>query len=536
VAIGNARFIEETRRARQEAEEANRAKSQFLANMSHELRTPLNAIIGYSEMLQEEATDLGYDDLAPDLEKINGAGKHLLGLINDILDISKIEAGRVDLFLESFDIAATVREVVTTITPLVEKNANTLHVELGDGLGSMRADLTKVRQGLFNLLSNASKFTSNGDIWLRVWRETSPLTLPLAGEGKGWVTFSVQDTGIGMTQEQMARLFQAFSQAEASTTRRYGGTGLGLAITRHFCQMMGGDIYVESEPGNGSTFTIRLPAEVGVLAEERPAITEPTAQEAPQWASTVLVIDDDPTVHDLMRRFLGREGFHVVSALGGEEGLRLSRELRPQAITLDVMMPGMDGWAVLSALKGDPELADVPVIMVTIIDQKNMGYALGASEYITKPIDWERLVAVLRKYRVDHTPGCVLVVEDVDVTREMLRRVLEREGWTVAEAENGRVGLERVAKSQPDLILLDLMMPEMDGFEFLEELRRKDEWCSIPVVVVTAKELTEEDRQRLNGYVERVIQKGAYSGEALLMEVRRLVGAYAGQKKAKGVN
>jgi CheY-like chemotaxis protein len=256
----------------------------------------------------------------------------------------------------------------------------------------------------------------------------------------------------------------------------------------------------------------------------------------------VLAIDDDPTVHDLMRRSLGREGFHVVSALGGEEGLRLARELRPDVITLDVMMPGLDGWAVLSALKSDPELADIPVVMVTIIDQKNLGYALGAAEYLTKPIDRDRLVAILKKYRsllsrspegsegeaegAERTPRPILVVEDDAATREMLRRVLQKEDWAVIEAENGRAALERVAERRPDLILLDLMMPEMDGFEFLEELRRHGQWRSIPVVVVTAKELTNEDRQRLNGYVERVIQKGAYTGDGLLAEVRRLVGAF----------
>jgi len=438
----------------------------------------------------------------------------------------------------------------------------------------MHADLTKIRQSLFNLLSNACKFTEQGTVTLDVTKEmsvsisagedardetvekddsdpsflqslsevspvkkdekaelfspSSPATEndaspPIVSSEEEQILFRVSDSGIGMTPEQMGKLFQAFSQADASTTRKFGGTGLGLLITKRFSEMMGGDIAVESEYEKGTTFTIRLPAKVAVLKTE--TSSDPKSVPPVDDAATVLVIDDDPSVRDMMKRFLGKEGFQVETVASGEDGLKFAGELHPDAITLDVMMPGMDGWAVLTKLKSDPELADIPVIMLTIVDDKNMGYALGASDYMTKPIDKNRLVSVLMKYQRDDQSCRVLVVEDSAPTREMLRRMLEKEGWTVSEAENGRVGLERVAEACPMLILLDLMMPEMDGFQFVIELRKNEEWRSIPVVVITAKDITQEDHLRLNGYVQTILEKGAYSRDDLLREVRDLVSA-----------
>ena len=532
------RSEEELERAKLSAEEASRTKSLFLANMSHELRTPLNAILGYSEMLGEEAEDEGLETMGADLKKIHGAGKHLLTLINDILDLSKIEAGKMDLYLEAFDLNALIEGVCDLAAPLIEANENHLTLDLADDLGSMHADLTKVRQCLFNLISNAAKFTKGGEIHLAVRRET----LADLGEerARDWITFEVRDSGIGMTPEQVLGLFQAFSQADASTTRKFGGTGLGLALTRRFCQMMGGDVTVHSQPAVGSTFTINIPANLDeTQLEEIEALREPamTADEVmknvadavaqTEVGTCVLVIDDDATQRDLMRRFLEKEGFPAQVAGSGQQGLALARQLKPLAITLDVMMPDMDGWNVLSELKADPELSDIPVIMLTMVDDKNRGYALGAADYVTKPVDRGRLAGILQKFMCPDPPCPVLVVEDDAPTREMMRQMLERQGWVVSEAANGIEALERVQENRPSVILLDLMMPEMDGFEFAAELHRHPEWRGIPVVVLTAKDLTEEDRLRLNGYVEKVLQKSGQSREVLMQQVRDLVAACA---------
>jgi len=502
--------------AKEAADAANRSKSAFLANMSHELRTPLNAIIGYSELLQEEAEEAGVNHFISDLDRIHSAGKHLLGLINDILDLSKIEASKIELYPETFSVSEMIESIVKIADPLVKKNGNILIVKGCETGGEMHADLTRLRQCLFNLLSNAAKFTTSGVITLTVSRTQEA--------GQEWMNFSLHDTGIGMTPQQMERLFQTFTQADSSTTRKFGGTGLGLTITRNFCRLMGGDISVESEYGKGSLFTIRLPAVAAAgpaEAEEMPS-TGPLIDPAGANERTVLVIDDDPAVRDLLQRFLSREGYSVACAAGGEEGLRLARELHPEAITLDVAMPHMDGWTVLSALKTDRETADIPVIMLTIVDEKNLGYALGATEFLLKPLDKERLLIVLKKCTPD-AGRLVLVVEDDEATRSYLRRILTQGGWNVAEAENGLTGLECLREHRqenlPQIILLDLMMPEMDGFQFIHALRSRDEWRAIPVIVLTAKNLTFEEKRLLEGCVAKILQKGSLSREELLREV-----------------
>jgi signal transduction histidine kinase/CheY-like chemotaxis protein len=512
--------------ARDEAMAATQAKSKFLASMSHELRTPLNAILGITEMLRDDASDSGQDELLEPLGRVERAGKHLLKLINEVLDLSKIEAGRLELHIEEFDIASTVQDAVTTAQPLARKNRNRIVLRCPDDIGSMRGDQFRVRQILLNLLSNACKFTENGEVTVDAIRGSA--------EGGDGVTFAVADTGIGMTPQQTANLFQEFSQADSSTTRRYGGTGLGLAISQRLCRMMGGNITVASTPGVGTTFTVRLPATVEApAAPPMPPRAEPPAAAsdvAPadrgRASNVVLVVDDDETVRDQMRRFLVREGCDVVTAKDGAEGISLARQLKPALITLDVQMPEVDGWSVLQELKADGELAWIPVVMLTVVDEKNRGYALGAAEYVTKPVEPEALRKLIARYRSgrrDPSGLRVMIVEDDATAREHWRRMLSGEGCQVSEAENGRQALERIVEARPELILLDLMMPEMDGFEFLSQLRKQPAFKAVPVVVVTAANLGEEDRRRLNGGVERVLTKYAFGAEELLEELRGLV-------------
>jgi signal transduction histidine kinase/DNA-binding response OmpR family regulator/HAMP domain-containing protein len=511
--------------ARDQATEANRTKSAFLANMSHELRTPLNAIIGYSEILEEEARDKGLEDFLPDIDRIEAAGRHLLSVINDILDLSKIEAGRMDVYFEDIDLTALVEEIQAMIRPLAAKNGNRLEVVCPADIGRMRSDLTKVKQSVLNLLGNSSKFTTAGRIALTVSRTATPTG--------STVSFQVADTGIGMSTAEMTKLFQAFAQADTATTKRFGGTGLGLAITKHFCDMLGGEITVESEPGKGSTFTITLP-DRGTI-ETIPLSAEPRVSAVADGATTVLVVDDDPVSLDLLSMTLGKEGYRVIHARSGEEALEQARAHCPQAITLDVLMPRMDGWSVLVALKADPVLRDIPVIMVTVLKDRGLAFSLGASDFMTKPVDRMGLVSMLRQYRTGGSDGVVFVVEDEPATREATRRLLEKLGLSVAEASNGLEALRWLdGHPAPALILLDLVMPVMDGFEFLEELQHRPILSNVPVVVLTAKELSPEEIAVLTGRTQRIMTKQATSNVELVAAIRKSVRRHLDQKQAPG--
>jgi signal transduction histidine kinase/CheY-like chemotaxis protein len=481
-------------------EMASEHKSAFLASMSHELRTPLNAIIGYSEMLHEAAQDEGQDELLPDLMKIRDAGRHLLALINDILDLSKIEAGKMDLYLEEVDLGGLVEEVLSIAEPLAAANTNRLEVDRPPALVALHTDRTKLKQSLINLLSNACKFTQRGRVKLEVRRSGTD------------ISFSVSDTGIGMTEEQLGRLFQAFGQADVSTSRQYGGTGLGLAITRHFCEMLGGSIAAESAPGQGSTFTITLP-------DGRRALPAPVLPDGAEDAPLVMVVDDDPNARGLLAAIVRREGYRLIEAIDGENALGLAREWRPDVITLDVLMPRKDGWAVLTALKSDPEFAETPIVIVTVLGDRGVAVSLGAAELLTKPVDRTRLALTLRK--LVYGGGVVLVVDDEPESRQIARHHLDRLGWEVAEAEDGASALSWLSQNaRPAMILLDLLMPGMNGFGFLEEIAKRAEWRGIPVVIVTAMPLDAAERELLTGRAREVISKGA---DDLADALRRIV-------------
>jgi GAF domain-containing protein/CheY-like chemotaxis protein len=510
IAIENVRLFDEIQDKSRQLEMASTHKSQFLASMSHELRTPLNAIIGLTEMMVGNAARFGTEKAQEPLKRVHAAGTHLLGLINQVLDLSKIEAGKLELSPENVSLAPLIDEVIGTAGQLAKQNGNRLVAECQDSLGSLHVDPMRLRQILLNLLSNACKFTKQGEVKLAARR---------VADGRNWVEFAVSDTGIGMTQEQLGKLFQEFSQAEASTAKRYGGTGLGLAITRKLARMMGGDVTVTSEQGKGSVFTVRLPTSADAAA---PGVSDDSR---PAGAECVLVIDDDLTARELIAEHIAAAGFEVVTASGGLEGLKLARELRPICITLDVMMPDIDGWSVLAALRQDAELAEIPVIMVTILDEQRRAAALGAAGYLNKPIDRARLNRLLARFRAPARPTRVLMVDDDPDQRERTRGWLGDGQWIVQEAANGREALARLREAVPDLILLDLMMPEMDGFQVVAALQQEPAWHDIPVIVITARDLDAADRARLNSGVQSVLVKEAFRPADLVARIRALVRA-----------
>jgi PAS domain S-box-containing protein len=506
---------EELRAAKEAAEDANHSKSTFLATMSHELRTPMNAIIGYSEMLMEDAEDLGQEQFVADLKKIHASARHLLELINAVLDLSKVEAGKMELYLETFEVQTLVDDICAIVRPLVEKNKNALAVHCDETAGAIRADATKVRQALFNLLSNASKFTDRGTIELYVTR--------FERRGAPWVVFRVSDTGIGMTPDQVAKLFGAFTQADASTTRKYGGTGLGLAISRKYCRMMGGDITVESEVGKGSMFTIWIPADVSEAVSAIETGDEESDEVAPVLGPSVLVVDPNDASREVVARLLADAGYNVATASGAAEGLTIARALRPNAIAVGADVPGTDGWDVLGAIKADRELASIPVIMVSLAAGISSVYALGVAGYLQKPLSRDDLLRTVQAHcrrRNDR----VLIVDDDEAVRDLVCRTLQKEGYETVFAANGSEALARIDESRPALILLDLAMPVMNGFEFMDAIHQNAEHQSVPVVVVSSRDLTTEDRERLRGSVEQSTRSEPNPGERLLAKIRELIG------------
>ena len=515
---------EELALARDRALEANRTKSSFVANMSHELRTPLNAIIGYSEMLQEDVALLGLEDFEGDLKKIYKAGRHLLDLINDILDMTKIEAGKLKIHFDDFNLPVLVWDTCNTVKSLLTKNNNNLEIDCDPDLGDIRTDMTRLRQILLNLLSNAGKFTKSGEIKVKVTRQTLDHT--------EYFCFEVSDTGIGISPENIQNLFQAFNQVDNSTTRQYGGTGLGLAISQRLCQMMGGDIMLDSELGKGSTFTVRLPVNYELakknlqnLQPKRSRTSKISYQRSDKFRGrqpSILVIDDDLTVHQYTQSYLGDLGVAIYSAFSGEEGINLAQDILPDAIILDIQMPTMSGWEVLKELKCQPLTSGIPIILLTINDEQHESYEVGANDYLFKPIDRDRLITTVDKYRADSQSRLsVLVVEDDINVRSMLKRMLEKENCIVAEAQDGYEALEIMLSQAPQLILLDLMMPNVDGFEFIHLLRLQQhmDMTTTPIVILTAKDLSNDDYIRLSGSVQKILQKSNTTSTEILTEI-----------------
>jgi signal transduction histidine kinase len=542
------------------AEAANQAKSAFLANMSHELRTPLNAIIGYSEILQEDLQAEGYTEFVPDLEKIRTSGKHLLTLINDILEISKLEAGKTELYLESFEVEALIREIINTMQPSVQTNGNILQLKCAPNLGMMYADLGKLRQILWNLLSNAAKFTQNGTITLTVEKERQdkgnhqeietatihahallPSDLGSDASAPSFLLFQVSDTGIGISTEKQQHIFEAFTQADESATRKYGGTGLGLAISHRFCQMMGGQITVSSEVDRGSTFRLRLPVNVAEHIVTTPDIEDLTGavqsqaiapHPLPDNDCLVLVVHSDRTVRDQMVNLLNQEGYRVITAWCGREGLRLARELRPDLILLDLHLPETDSWATLSTLKTEPSLASIPVLMVAIATASHKAahaeMVLGVCEYLNTPADFKRLPVLLQPYQAKpnspgSTSGQILLLQDDLTTQQILQRLLTKAGWSVIHASTPAIALSQLHQQTPSLILLDLMLPDLASFHFINQLRQSH-WRQIPIVAMLTQDLTSTTQHQLSRATLNCLVPIPGTQADFMVQVRSLVG------------
>ena len=513
-AVDRARLLERLKGTNAELLDANRHKTLFLANMSHELRTPLNAIIGFSELLID-ATNGQYPDETRKrfLEQIHSSGKHLLGLINDILDLSKIDAGQMELRLQMVSVATIVAEVASSVEPLAVQKQIHLEFEAASA-GQILADESKLKQMILNLVSNAIKFTPEGGIvTIKAARVADRLEIV------------VSDNGIGIAEENIERLFKEFQQVDSGANRKQQGTGLGLALTRSFAIMHGGDVRVQSELGKGSRFTIDLPVE-GRSPFRVPDGPNRTI-ENPAGDFTrplVIVVEDDPSAAELLSRQIGRAGFRTEIARTGTEALAMARERKPAAITLDILLPDVDGWEVLTRLKRDEVTSEIPVIVVSVVDNPDLGTALGALDYFVKPVDAKDLVNRLSNFNFTHRAGgrqaCVLVVDDEAVNRDWLKHVLEPAGFKVTLAAGGREAIELARSRKPDVVMLDLLMPEVNGFDVVEALGKHEATSSIPIMVLTAKHLTEADIDQLNGHVSTVIRRGSTGAADVLKQLQ----------------
>jgi signal transduction histidine kinase/DNA-binding response OmpR family regulator len=512
LAIQNARVFRELEEQERQIVVASQHKSQFLANMSHELRTPLNSIIGFSEVLLDESLgELTSDERQEFLGNILSSGRHLLMLINNILDLSKIEAGRLELQPEEFSMAEVITEALNTVKPLAAKKQITVEVVIDPALNTLLADRGKVKQILYNLLSNAIKFTpENRQVGVR------------ASWGRGEVSCAVWDTGIGIKQEDQERIFEEFHQLEATAARQYEGTGLGLALTKKLVELHGGRIWVQSALGEGSTFGFTLPV---VEPSVTPPATRPLLEEIGR--PVILLVEDDPKTRELLRFSLSRVGFRMAEALDGEEAVMQARSLQPALIILDILLPKKDGWEVLRELKEDAVTRDIPVVIVSIVDEPERGFSLGAADYLLKPLDREDFLRRLGRFsfttKVRVRPVKVLIIDDDPVAVDTLAGILEPLGFKLFMASSGQHGLELAVEQQPDLIIVDLVMPEISGFEVVQRLKEHTRTQAIPIFAMTIKDLSVEDKQKLNSLVAAVISKRTFAKEEFLEAIDQLM-------------
>jgi Signal transduction histidine kinase len=521
-----ARRNEELNSKNEELEKAYRVKSDFLSSMSHELRTPLNSIIGFSAVLLGPTGDPVTPDQRMALGKVLKNGQHLLQLINDILDLSKLESGRMSLSIESDDAASVVSSCSMIVEQLIKQKGLQLTQDIQPNLPTLVTDIVKIRQIIVNLLSNAAKFTEKGEINIRV------------RENNGLISFAVKDSGIGIEKKNFNLVFEEFQQVDNSSTRKYKGTGLGLPIARKLARLLGGDLMVDSEYGKGSTFTLTIPPSQPQQSQggpqkivpKKPEITPqpavdrpaPRGPAVPSKGVQILCIDDDPDVIEILRKYLVPEGYSVVGALSGDEGIEMAAKTKPALITLDIMMPKKDGWQVLRELKSNNATKDIPVVIHSVVDNKPLAVSLGAADVITKPTEPKRLLSLVKQY-CQTTDQFILIVDDHEDFALAFKALLSQDGFNVKVATGGREALDVLKSSTPALILLDLVMPGMDGFEVVQQLQENEQWRRIPVVILSGKELTEEDQQRLDTHIAQFLKKDMFSTSEISKTIKRIL-------------
>ena len=503
--------------AKERAESAAQAKSEFLANMSHELRTPLNAIIGFCEILIEDAIEIEQKSFVSDLNKIHYSGKDLLALINDILDLSKVEVKKMDVNIAKFNLKELILTVKNTLEPYANINNNIIKVNQPQKSITVRSDEMKIRQILFNLLTNACKHSEESTVNLLIQQEKI--------DDLNYLSFTIQDSGLGIPKSKLEEIFEPFSQADSTENSKVKGTGLGLTIAKAYSELLGGYIHVESEEGEGSSFSSYILQDYFSAKEKKikKYLDKTSEKPLPTQGEKILVIDDDIVFLDLLNTRLNKEGYMVYTANSGEKGLRKAKKILPDIIILDIVMPDIDGWTVYKKLKSTPLLSEIPVIIVTIGDYQKMAKDFGVVDFLSKPINWKKLSIILENYKLITKSRHILVVDDDVTTRIILRKMLVKDGWRIAEAEHGKDSIKCINTEKPELILLDLLMPVMDGFEFLKILKADDTWKNIPVIVITSKDLTEEDYSFLTNNVDRVIQKGKYTRKELILRINEAI-------------